>query len=207
MKKERFIILLGILVVLVFFYLGLNEWLKTKDQNAQPPPLIVKPVPQTSTEPVETKEEATQQKPEEKQPTKDKEQDVIAQKIKEEQKNQPPVSLEKMQKTEERQDAIAQGIKDERNAKKSVEKRSETKTSKEKVSLTEKPRNYTVQIGAFRNKDGAEKVAEKAKKMGYKVNIVEEDDFYKVRLSVNTENIESELRKLRTAFGSAILKR
>jgi DedD protein len=189
-KRERFIILLGILVALVFFYLGLNEWLKTKEEQVQPPPLVVKPLPQEkeTAKPVpqkeevppvakEAKQETSQQKSEGKQPPKGKEQDVIAQKIRE-----------------------------ERNTVKPAENKAEPKTSERRESPTTKPKTYTVQLGAFKGREGAERVAEKAKKMGYRVNIVEEDNFYKVRLSVRTENIEDELRKLRSVFGSAILK-
>ncbi len=42
--------------------------------------------------------------------------------------------------------------------------------------------------------------------MGYKVTIVEEDNFYKVRVLVKTDDINSELRKLRGTFGGAIVK-
>ncbi len=187
MKRERLIILLGVLVALVFFYLGLNEWLKTKEEQVQPPPLVVKPSPQKKVEPqaqqppastnLERKseqkkeEDKVQEKQEIKEAPKTKEQDVIAQKIKEEKK------IETLQKAKE------------------VEK------------VTKAPlKTYTVQIGAFKSRESAEKVAERARKMGYKVTIVEEDNFYKVRVLVKTNDINSELRKLRGTFGGAIVK-
>ena len=60
-------------------------------------------------------------------------------------------------------------------------------------------------MGAFTIENYAKKAAEKARNMGYSVKIVEEDNFYKVRLIVRSDNIESELSKLRKAFGSAII--
>jgi DedD protein len=42
-KRERLIILLGILIALIFFYFGLNEWLKSKEEQVSPPPVVVKP--------------------------------------------------------------------------------------------------------------------------------------------------------------------
>jgi len=182
-KRERLIILLGVLVALVFFYLGLNEWLKTKEEKVQPPPLVVKPSSQKKEEPqaqqppastkLEPKSEPKKQeeKQEIKEAQKTKEQDVIAQKIKEEKKT------EALQKTKEGEKVT-------------------------KVPL----KTYTVQIGAFKSKESAEKVVERARKMGYKVNIVEEDNFYKVRVLVKTDDINSELRKLRGTFGGAIVK-
>ena len=177
MKKERLIILLGILVALVFFYLGLNEWLKTKEEQIKPPPLVVKPAPMKS----ET-QQLTSQEQEQKPPQGEK--DLIAQKIKEEK----------------------QELKDRKEQKDHTEKEITKKPSEEKSIPKGEPKTYTVQVGAFRNKEGAQKVAQKAEGMGYKVNVVEEDDFYKVRLIVQTDNINQELAKLRKAFGSAIIK-
>ncbi|NAZ06637.1 MAG: SPOR domain-containing protein, partial [Thermocrinis sp.] len=42
MKKERLLILLGVLVALIFFYVGLNKWLESKPESA-PPPVVVRP--------------------------------------------------------------------------------------------------------------------------------------------------------------------
>ncbi len=195
MKRERLIILLGVFVALVFFYLGLNEWLKTKGDNVQPPLLVVKPTPQREEAPqpqqppasAELEPKAEVKKQEEKQEIKEtpktKEQDVIAQKIREEKRIEPS------QKAKE---------------KRANEKPREVRESREVAKATLK--TYTVQIGAFVNEEGAKKTAERARKMGYRVNIVEEDNFYKVRILVKTDDIDSELRKLRGIFGGAIIK-
>ena len=193
MKRERLIIFLGVLVALVFFYLGLKERLKTKGDNVQPPPLVVQPSPQREEAPqpqqppasLEPKAEVKKQeeKQEIKEALKTKERDVIAQKIREEKGIEP-----------------SQKAKEER----ANEKPREVRESREVAKATLK--TYTVQIGAFVNEEGAKKTAERARKMGYRVNIVEEDNFYKVRILVKTDDIDSELRKLRGIFGGAIIK-
>ncbi len=187
MKRERLIILLGVLVALVFFYLGLNEWLKTKEEQVQPPPLVVKPTPQ--------KEEA----PQVQQPPVSTELEPKSKPKKQEEKAQEKQEIKETSKTKE-QDLIAQKIKEE--------KKIETPQKTKKVEkVTKAPlKTYTVQIGAFRSKESAEKVVERARKMGYKVNLVEEDNFYKVRISIKTDDINGELGKLRETFGSAIVK-
>ncbi len=195
MKRERLIILLGALFTLVFFYLGLKEWLRTKEERVQPPPLVVQPLPQREESPqaqqlpafAELEPKAEVKKQEEKQEIeetpKTKEQDVIAQKIREEKRIEP-----------------SQKAQEER----ANEKPRKVRESREVAKATLK--TYTVQIGAFVNEEGAKKTAERARKMGYRVNIVEEDNFYKVRILVKTGNIDSELRKLREIFGGAIIK-
>jgi len=227
-KRERLIILLGVLVALVFFYLGLNEWLKTKEEQVQPPPLVVKPSPQkeeapqvqqtpasTELEPKskpEKQEEKAQEKQEIKETSKTKEQDLIPQKIKEEKKIETPQKTKEVEKTKKEkkeikevpktaeQNLMAEGIKEEKKKEKPQGVKETRKTTKAPL------KTYIVQIGAFANEKGAKKTAERARKMGYKVNIVEEDNFYKVRVLVKTDDINSELRKLRGTFGGAIVK-
>ncbi|MCS6876124.1 MAG: SPOR domain-containing protein, partial [Aquificaceae bacterium] len=82
----------------------------------------------------------------------------------------------------------------------------EQKKDAPKVKEDKGAKTYTVQVGAFKEKERAIKVMEKAKSMGYQVTLVEEDKFYKVRLTVHTGNLQAELSKLRKTFGGAILK-
>ncbi|MFN3599339.1 MAG: SPOR domain-containing protein [Aquificaceae bacterium] len=170
MKKERLILLLGVLIALIFFYLGLNQWLKTKEE-VQPPPLVVETAPKSTSEGV-PKTEAPKQ--EEKTIQKPSEKDLIAEKISEEKREEKVVK--------------------------------EAQTPQEEKPKMEK-KVHTVQVGAFLDKEKAQKVAERAKKMGYSVNMVEEDNFYKVRLKIVSEDINSEMKKLRDIFGGAILIR
>ncbi len=42
MKGYRIVLLVGLLVALVFFYLGLNEWIYSNKPIANPPPIVYK---------------------------------------------------------------------------------------------------------------------------------------------------------------------
>ncbi|MCS7196263.1 MAG: SPOR domain-containing protein [Aquificaceae bacterium] len=198
-KRERLIILLGVLIALVFFYLGLNEWLKTREERVQPPPLVVKPTPQPKEPPLKEGEAAAQK--EEKPPAEQKDiaektpQKEVKGEAPEEKKEEPPQKAAK----KEQKDLIAQKIKEERL---------EGKQKEPKAKVQEKAdmKVYTVQIGAFKDRERAKKVAERAKGMGYEVKLVEEEDFYKVRLTLRTDSINTELGKLKKTFGGAILK-
>lgn len=224
MKKERLIVLLGVLVALVFFYLGLNEWLKTREENVQQEPIAVNPLPQNEEAPQaqqppalaepEPKPEANKQEDQQEmnQAPKTKEQDAIAQKIVEEKKTETPQKVKEGEKVAKEKQEIKESPKTKEQA--SVVEKTQEEKSKRKAredgegKKVEKAtiKTYTVQVGAFVNEEGAKKTAEKARKMGYTVNIIEEDNFYKVRVLVKTGDIYSELRKLKGVFGGAIVK-
>ena len=163
-RRERLIVLVGILIALIFFYLGLNQWLKQKTP-AEPPPIVVKPAPKP---------------PEESQP-----------------------KFEKVEQPAEQ--------KPEKEEKKEAEKKPEQATKNnltvQKDQVKEEKREYVIQIGAFIHKENAEKVLEKAKRMGYSGEIINEDKFYKVRVKVRTDNLRAEVNKLRSAFGNVIVKK
>ncbi len=168
-RQRRLVILLGVLVALASFYVGLNTWVSSK-KEAQPPPVIVKPEPQEKLQ-EQPSAPYIQQQP----PLKEKKQDVIAQKIQEE--------------------------------KRITEERALQQRHEEEAKTTRVMKGYTVQIGAFSSKENALRALNKAKSMGYKnVSIKEEDCFYKVLISLRTDNINQELRKLKLSFGGAFLK-
>ncbi len=175
MKRERLLILLGILIALIFFYVGLNKWLESKPESAPPPPVVVKPTQPASPQ----QEEKPEVKVEEKKPT-------------------PPPEPQKPE-----EDLIAQKIQEEKTkeARKEVVKQ-EKQAEKPKGEV----REYVIQIGAFSSKENAEKALEKAKSMGYRGEIVSEDDFYKVWVRVKTDDPNKVLAKLKSTFGGAIIK-
>ncbi len=76
MKRERLVILLGALVALVFFYLGLNTWLKSKEEKVIPLPVVIKPQPK--------EEKAQEQQVQQEKPLEEEKKDKIAQKIEKE---------------------------------------------------------------------------------------------------------------------------
>ncbi len=197
MRKERLLILLGTLIALISFYVGLNKWLESKPESA-PPPVVVRPTPPQPAQPISPLQEETakeEPKAEEKKPTpppepqKQKE-DLIAQKIQEE-------KTKEVQKTQEGKNLTAQ----KQEARKEVAKQ-EKQAEKPKGEVKE----YVIQIGAFSSKENAEKALEKAKSMGYRGEIVNEDKFYKVRVRVKTDDPNKVLAELSSSFGGAIIK-
>jgi Sporulation related domain. len=197
MGRERLLILLGTLIALIFFYVGLNKWLESKPESA-PPPVVVRPTPpqqaQSISSPQEEKakeepkvEEKKQSPPPE--PQKQKE-DLIAQKIQEE-------KTKEVQKTQENKNLTAQ----KQETREEVAKR-EKQAEKPKGEVKE----YVIQVGAFSSKENADRALEKAKSMGYRGEIVNEDNFYKVRVRVKTDDPKKVLAKLKATFGGAIIK-
>ncbi len=202
MKKEGLLILLGILVALIFFYVGLNKWRESKPESA-PSPVVVIPTPPQPAQPISPpQEEKAKEEPkaEEKEqtpppePQKPKE-DLIAKKIQEE-KNKEEKTKE-VQKTQEGKNLTAQ----KQEVRKEVAKQ-EKQAEKPKGEVKE----YVIQIGAFSSKENADRALEKAKSMGYRAEIVSENDFYKVRVRVKTDDPNKVLAKLRSTFGGAIIK-
>jgi DedD protein len=198
MGKERLLILLGTLIALIFFYVGLNKWLESKSESA-PPPVVVKPTPPQPASPQEEGKPNEEAKVEEKkqappEPQKQKE-DLIAQKIQEEKSKEE--KTKEVQKTQESRNLTAQ-------------KRETRKGAAKQEKQAEKPkgevREYVIQIGAFSLKENADRALEKAKSMGYRAEIVNEDNFYKVRVRVKTDDPKKVLAKLKATFGGAIIK-
>lgn len=197
MKKERLLILLGILVALIFFYVGLNKWLESKPEST-PPPVVVRPTPpqlaQPTSPPQEEKAKEEPKAEEKKQtpppePQKPKE-DLIAQKIQEEKTKEVKKNQEGKNLTTQKQEARKEVAKQEKQA------------EKPKGEIKE----YVIQIGAFSSKENADRALEKAKSMGYRGEIVKEDNFYKVRVRVKTDDPKKVLAKLKATFGGAIIK-
>jgi DedD protein len=215
MKKGRLLILLGTLVALIFFYVGLNKWLESK-QESESLPVVVKPTPKQPASPQQAEKPKEEAKVEEKkqtpppEPQKQKE-DLIAQKIQEE-KNKEEKTKE-VQKNQESKNLTAQKQETQKESEK-VEKTKEEKVQKNTVAKQEKQaekpkrevKEYVIQIGAFSSEENANRALEKAKSMGYRGEIVNEDNFYKVRVRVKTDDPKKVLAKLKATFGGAIIK-
>ncbi len=214
MRKERLLILLGTLIALISFYVGLNKWLESKSEGAPPPPVVVKPTPPQPASPqqegkpeakVEERKQASLPEPQK------QEEDLIAKKIQEE-KNKEEKTKE-VQKTQESKNLTAQKQETQKESEK-VEKVKEEKVQKNTIAKQEKQpekpkgevREYVIQIGAFSSKENADRALEKAKSMGYRGEIVNEDNFYKVRVRVKTDDPEKVLAKLKATFGDALIK-
>ncbi len=178
-KNRRVILLLGIIIALLSFYVGLESWISS-NEKPQPPPVVVAPVKTQQSQP----------------------QQESIQKQTEEQKGN-------LNTQESKQDAIAKVIQDSKVQEKPQEIQQKTLSQESKQGNNLKQESgkvYTIQIGAFTNKENALKALNKAKSLGYSAYLKEEEDFYKVMIKVRTSDINTELRKLRVTFGGAFLR-
>jgi cell division protein FtsN len=207
MRKERLLILSGILIALIFFYLGLNKWLESKPESA-PPPVVVRPTSPQPTSPPQEEKAKEEPKAEEKKETQKQKEDLIAKKIQEEKKKEE--EAKGVQKTLESKNLTAQKQETRKESEKVEEEKIQKSTVAEQEKQAEKPKGevkeYVIQIGAFSSKENADRALKKAKSMGYKGEIVSEDKFYKVRVRVKTDDPKKVLAELRSAFGGAIIK-
>jgi cell division protein FtsN len=207
MRKERLLILSGILIALIFFYLGLNKWLESKPESA-PPPVVVRPTSPQPTSPPQEEKAKEEPKAEEKKETQKQKEDLIAKKIQEEKKKEE--ETKGVQKTLESKKLTAQKQETRKESEKVEEEKIQKSTVAEQEKQAEKPKGevkeYVIQIGAFSSKENADRALKKAKGMGYKGEIVSEDKFYKVRVRVKTDDPKKVLAELRSAFGGAIIK-
>jgi cell division protein FtsN len=207
MRKERLLILSGILIALIFFYLGLNKWLESKPESA-PPPVVVRPTSPQPTSPPQEEKAKEEPKAEEKKETQKQKEDLIAKKIQEEKKKEE--ETKGVQKTLESKKLTAQKQETRKESEKVEEEKIQKSTVAEQEKQAEKPKGevkeYVIQIGAFSSKENADRALKKAKSMGYKGEIVSEDKFYKVRVRVKTDDPKKVLAELRSAFGGAIIK-
>ncbi len=188
MRGYRIILLIGVLVALIFFYLGLNEWIYSNKNSASPPPVVYK----------ERNEKELRRE--------------LANNIKEAEPG-PKKEVVKRKRDEEVVDKKHSYKKDGRDEKKLMKK----KTADKEVGVKEKnvekrivnKRNSykarIVQIGAFSKEKNAKVAMKKANGMGYKVTIVKEDGFYKVRVYVNAKKFREEFSRLKRTFGGAIV--
>lgn len=231
MRKHRLVLLLGVLVALVFFYLGLNTWMTAQEQQSTPPPVVrVKPPVQIkpSSEPVKpempqpgTEEETPRPKvvkltpPEPKEEVKPEETKPEASEPKEEVKEEaPPPQPQETAQTQEKAEEVAKEQKEQAPAPRPQETSEEqikaqpTKEEGEKPEeKTKELRDYVVQIGAFKLKENARKRLELAKSKGFDAFMIEEDGLYKVRVRVKAGSILSALREVRGEFREAFLVR
>lgn len=203
-QKHRLVLLLGIFVALVFFYLGLNTWMSSQEQRNTPPPVVrVKP-------PVQIKPTAEAVKPQTPEPA----EGAIASAAQPETKEAPEpkvikISQPKQEKPEPAKKEKTEEKKTEKTAKREVKQEEKKKEKKAEKKATEKPkrnlREYVVQIGAFRSKENAAKSLDLAKKSGFDAFLIEEEGMYKVRVRVKAKSLFSALREVRSRFKNAFV--
>ncbi len=210
MKKHRLVLLLGILVALIFFYLGLNTWMASQEQQSAPPPVV------RSKPPVQIKPPAQPVKPQPPAPAAPKvEEETPKPKVvkltptepKKEEKKVEEKPKPQVKKAEEKPKPKVQKPKE---VKKEIVKREEEPKPKKVSVKKEKPkslREYVVQIGAFKSKDNADKSLKLARSKGFDAFIIEEEGLYKVRVRVKAKSLLSALREVRGEFKNAFIVR
>ncbi len=228
LQKHRLALLLGMLVALIFFYLGVNTWMESQESEVAPPPVVrIKPPVQIkpATEPVKPQTPKPVEKPTKqitKTPKKVEEPKPVRKLTESKQKSEIKNPVQKpVQKKEVKN--VAQAPKPQTKKpleKKTVEKQpkpQQKKVEKQKPkqvakkttgkSVTKHVKEYVVQIGAFKVKSNADKSLNLAKGKGYEAFIIEEDGLYKVRVRVRAENLKTALRSVRKNFRNAFVVR
>ncbi len=178
MQRHRLALLLGILVALVFFYLGVNTWMESQQMKVSPPPVVrAKP-------PVQTTPEVKPVKPEKPKPEE--------------------VKVAKQSSTEVKAGNPHPDRSEPEEQK--PEPRVEEKAKREEVRKKEL-KDFVVQIGAFKDRRNAEDRLRKAKEKGYDAFIIEEEGLYKVRVRVKAESIKGAVSEVKRNFKGAFLVR
>ena len=201
MQRHRLALLLGILVALVFFYLGINTWMESQQIKTAPPPVVrAKP-------PVQVKPPAQPVKPVE--PPKVEEKVTVATNSPplEEKPNHPKEPTNKDANPKDRVKNLEKPR--DQAAEKPKEKKPKVKVQKpKKEAKPEKPlKDYVVQIGAFKSKENAQKRLKEAKEDGFDAFLIEEEGLYKVRIRIKAENFRVAISKVRKTFKNAFVVR
>jgi len=185
-KKHRLIFLATILAGLILFYFGVDTWMKQKQvQQNQPPPIVLKPVAPVKPQTQEPKKE--EQKPQTtKQETKVKKEEIRKEGKKLEQKQ-----------TQEKKTAKELPKKEVKVAKKPAE------TQKKTTAL----RTYKFQVGAFRYRENAYKMAKIVRSRGFEAKVVKVGNLYRVYAYVKAKNYWEAKRKIKRYFKDAIFVR
>ncbi len=213
--RHRLALLLGLLIALVFFYLGVNKWIETQQSVATAPPSIVR-----AKEPVQIKEETDTVTPE-------------AEEIEEETGEvtvdlPPPGAVQTVATTEspqtqqqETQQTPTQNQPKEEEPKKPADQNQDKKpadagkapdTKKEQV-IQEEPKiiirkaekEFILQIGAFRERNNARKLSKEAQGKGFESFVIEEEGLFKVRVRVLAGSAREAVKNVRSSYRGAFI--
>jgi DedD protein len=199
--KHRLALLLGVLIALVFFYLGVNKWIESQESFVSTPPTIVR-----AKEPVQIKEETQQV--------------TVETEEVEEATGEVTVEIATVSAVQnEPQETPAQSpqpkeeVKEEPKREPSPGTKPDSELRKEEVVVEEEPKiiikkaekEFVVQIGAFKNQENAQKTKEKASQNGFESFIVVEDGLFKVRVRVLAGSVSEALGTVRSQFGNAFI--
>lgn len=220
-QKHRLVLLLGILVALIFFYLGVNTWMENQGSGKTPPPVVrVKPPVQIKPPSPPVKPETP--KPETAQDTGDSEKVERAKPVRVVKEPTPKPEIKKVErkavaKTTDSQKATE---KPKSASKKDSKAKAEKTQLKKRTKVEEKPKKvvkktagkrstkeFIVQIGAFKKKENADRALNAAKSKGYDTFVIEEEGLYKVRVRVKATSLISALKSVRRDFKNSFVVR
>ncbi len=189
--KHRIALLIGLLVALVFFYLGVNRWIESQQSMTATPPPIVR-----SKEPVQIKPESpevsadTTEVEEFEEDTEDTVAGVeepqtvrmvsaVQNEDKNAQSDQQPKRPVQTHKEENKPTPENKTPGTEPAKHSDTEKR---KANEQKIVIKTFEKEFVVQVGAFKKKENAENLNKKMKEKGFESFIIEEEGLYKVRV-------------------------
>ena len=200
MSKHRLLLISGILVALVFFFLGMRVWMSsTQTEEIIIPPPVAKnrpPVqvrPQPQPQPVEP---APPGQTEPKPPQEAQATEVVKPPPAEPGMEEKGVEPSPRPEVKKREGEIARK-EESPNLRKVIVKKKEVRALRE----------YVVQIGAFKFRENARRSLELARNKGFDAFVVEEEGLYKVRVRVKAKSLLSALRKVRGEFRNAFVVR
>ena len=215
--RHRLALLLGLLIALVFFYLGVNKWIETQQSVATAPPSIVR-----AKEPVQIKEDSDTVTPE-------------AEEVEEEtgevtvdlqpagavqtvattetptprpQQTQPEQSPAKDQpETQEPQKPkeLTREKKPPESGRAPEAKKEEVIQEEPKIIIRKAEKEFIVQIGAFKERNNARKLSKEAQGKGFESFVIEEEGLFKVRVRVMAGSAKEAVSNVRSAYRGAFI--
>ena len=196
--KHRLIFLGALVVGLILFYLGLNTWMKQEEQKTPPAPVVIIKQPEA-----EEQQREEQKGPEVGEKSLAQESQQTAKQPTTQVAQQPPKEEELQQKAETPKAPQVEKQEEKAVAKKETKKVTEAPKKKTREEL----KTFVFQVGAFRNKENAQKVIRIAEKEGLSAKIIEEEGFYKVRVYAKAPSYEVAYKKVKSHFKDAFAVR
>ena len=215
--RHRLALLLGLLIALVFFYLGVNKWIETQQSVATAPPSIVR-----AKEPVQIKEETDTVTPEAEEieeetgevtvdlPPAGTVQTVATTETPPSQPQQTEIQQSPQQnqpKKEEPQKPhdLTQEKKPAESGKTQETKKEEVIQEEPKIIIRKAEREFIVQIGAFKERNNARKLSKEAQSKGFESFVIEEEGLFKVRVRVLAGNAREAVQNVRSSYRGAFI--
>ena len=208
--RHRLALLLGILIAIVFFYLGVNKWIETQQSMATAPPSIAR-----AKEPIQIKREAEPVNPETEEIEEETGEVTVA--LPEMPAVQASPTSENVQQESEvkgKQESTTSFNNDiNPNNNKRTEKRTISQINSEQEVIQKEPKiiirkpkkEFIIQIGAFKERKNARKISEDARRKGFDSFVIEEEGLFKVRVRISASSAIEAVKSVRTSYSGAFV--